>query len=119
MTKKLVLALVLLTSLAGCGVNSVTPEEIAAVKKGDVLIWRYAKKTDGDKGWFYGERIDSVEGDSVTFTPSSKEGNTKNISSIREWSDEQDTTTLTELKKYATEQGVEKKVIIQIESPSS
>lgn len=105
-------------TLAGCGINSVTPEEIGAIKAGDIVTWRYSKKTDAGNSWLYCERIEKVDGDNVTFVPSIKEGTSKTMPSLREFDKEPETTTITEMKKYATEQGDDKKVIIEIESKS-
>lgn len=102
-------------TLAGCGINSVTPEEIGAIKAGDILTWRYSKATDAGNSWLYCERVEKVDGDNVTFVPSINEGTSKTMPSLREFSDKQDTTTITELKKFASEQGEDKKVIIEIE----
>lgn len=113
--KKLLILLTCTVMLAGCGINSVTPEEVAALQPGDLVIWRYAKATDDNKSWMYTDRIETVEGDKVTFKTSVKESNDKRMDEIREFREETYETTLTDLKKFATEQPPDRKVIIEIQ----
>ena len=108
----LVIAAVMVSLAAACGVNSVTRAELEAVKPGDVIVYRYQK--DG-KSWFYADKITKIEGDKIYYNPSDKEGTSgsderlKNFDTKREMS-----TTKAEILKFETEQGDERKVIIWI-----
>ena len=117
--KKLLTLLMCTAFLTGCGINSVTPEEIAAIKPGDLVIWRYAKASDDKKSWMYTDRIETVEGDKITFKTSVNESNDKRMDEIREFREETYETTLTDLKKFATEQPPDSKVIIEIQHPTA
>lgn len=107
-----VIAAVMVSLAAACGINSVTKAQLEAVKPGDVLVYRYQK--DG-KSWFYADKITRIEGDKIYYNPSDKEGTSgsderlKNFDTKREMS-----TTRAELLKFETEQGDERKVIIWI-----
>lgn len=98
--------------VAGCGINSVTKAELAAVKPGNVVTYRYQK--DG-KSWFYADKITRIEGDKIFYNPSDKEGTAGNdprlgiFDTSRELSISKD-----EFMKFDTEQGDERKVVIWI-----
>ncbi len=109
------LSLLVASLLCGCGINSVTEQEIADLKPGDVVVWRYAKASDDNKSWMYTDRIETVEGDKVTYRTSTKESTDKRMTEIREFRDEVEETTLAELKKYHLEQAPDSKVIIEIQ----
>lgn len=115
--KKLLSAFVSLCLISGCGINSVTEQELAAIKPGDIVIWRYQKAEDENKSWMYTDRIEAVDGDKLTFVTSIKESNDKRMIEIREFREEKLFTTLTELKKHHLAQGPDEKVIIEIQHP--
>ncbi len=99
--------------MIGCGVNSVTKQELEKVKAGDVLVYRY-KKPDG-KTWFYADRITRIEGDKIYLNPSKSEATAGNDYRLTEFvMSKESVITRSELLKYDTEQGDEKKVIIWI-----
>lgn len=99
--------------VVGCGVNSVTPDEIGQIKEGNVLIWRYRKSGDG-KSWMYADKVVKRDGDKITYVTSKKEATSKLSDAINEMDTREMTTTIPDLQKFATEQGAEKKVIIEI-----
>jgi hypothetical protein len=105
----------LLTSflfLAGCGINSVTKKQLEAVKPGDVLVYRFQK--DG-KSWFYVDKITRIEGDKIYYNPSTQEGTAGNDDRIYLFNTNRELSIpKSELLKYDTEQGDDKKVIIWI-----
>lgn len=111
MRKSLLLLLTLF--LVGCGINSVTKEEIQAIKEGNILIWRYRKS---GKSWMYADKVVKRDGDNVTYVTSKKEATSKLSDAILDMDSREQTTTISELEKYATEQGEQKKVIIEIRS---
>lgn len=115
--KKLLFAFAATCLISGCGINSVTEQEIAAIKPGDVVIWRYQKAEDENKSWMYTDKIESVDGDNVTFVTSVKESTDKRMTEIREFREEKLSTTLTEMKKYHVPQPPDEKVIIEIQPP--
>lgn len=117
--KKLLQVIIAASLLCGCGINSVTEQEIAAIKPGDVVVWRYAKASDDNKSWMYTDRIETVDGDKVTFKTSTNESTDKRMTEIREFREEVEETTLTELKKYHLEQAPDDKVIIEIQQASN
>ncbi len=117
--RKLLSVIAVASLLCGCGINSVTEEEIAAIKPGDVLIWRYAKAEDDNKSWMYTDRIETIEGDKVTYKTSTNESTDKRMTEIREFREETYQTTLTKLKTYHAEQPPDSKVIIEIQHPKS
>ena len=108
----LVIAAVIVSLAAACGVNSVTKAQLETVKAGDVLVYRYQK--DG-KSWFYADKITRIEGDKIYFNPSEKEGTAGNDERLKTFDMKRErSTTKAELLKYDTEQGDERKVIIWI-----
>jgi hypothetical protein len=113
--KKLLFALATTWLVCGCGINTVTEQEIAAIKPGDIVIWRYQKASDENKSWMYADKIEAVDGDKVTFLTSVKESNDKRMDEIREFHEEKLTTTLTEMKKYHVAQPPDEKMIIEIQ----
>ena len=108
----LVIAAVMVSLAAACGVNSVTKAQLEAVKPGDVLVYRYQK--DG-KSWFYADKITRIDGDKIYFNPSEKEGTAGNDERLKTFDTKRErSTTKAELLQYDTEQGEERKVIIWI-----
>jgi hypothetical protein len=104
---------VVLSTLAGCGVNSVTKNQLEAVKTGDILVYRY-KKPDG-KSWFYADKIRRIEGETVYYSPSKSEATAGNDSRLKVFDlDTELSMPKQNLLQYETEQGEEKKVIIWI-----
>lgn len=111
MVKKLIICLSLVATLA-CGLNSVTKDELAAVKAGDVITYRYQK---GGKSWFYADKVTRVEGDKVYFNPSKNESTAGNDARLQQYETSVERSiTKSELLKYETEQGEERKVVIWI-----
>ena len=105
-------ALVLVTMVAACGVNSVTKAQLESIKAGDVLVYRYQK--DG-KSWFYADKLTRIEGDKVYYNPSEKEGTAGNDHRLKTFDTKRElSTTKSEILKYETEQGDNQKVIIWI-----
>lgn len=98
--------------MTACGMNSVTKEELNGVKAGDVIYYRFQK--DG-KSWFYADKVTRVEGEKIYYNPGKMEANKgtdeslKNFDTARELSIDK-----SELVKFETEQGNDKKVIIWI-----
>ena len=108
----LVIAALMVSLAAACGVNSVTKEQLEAVKPGDVVVYRYQK--DG-KSWFYADKITRIEGDKIYYNPSDKEGTAGNDERLKTFDTKREmSTTKADLLKYETEQGDERKVIIWI-----
>jgi hypothetical protein len=108
----LILSILICLLIAGCGINSVTKQELEAVKAGDILVYRYQK--DG-KSWFYADRVTRVEGDKIFFNPGKKEATAGNDHRLNDFvTDRELSMTKEELLKYETEQGDERKVIIWI-----
>jgi hypothetical protein len=108
----IVLALAGSAFALACGINSVTKQELDAVKPGDILVYRYQKN---GKSWFYADKITRIEGDSVYYNPSKNEGTSGNDERLKDF----DTTreqfiAKQDLLKYETEQGEDRKVIIWI-----
>jgi hypothetical protein len=98
---------------AACGVNSVTKAQLDAVKPGHVLTYRYQK--DG-KSWFYADKVTRIEGDTIYYNPSEKEGTAGNDARLGTFdTDRELSITRDELLKFETEQGEERKVIIWIQ----
>lgn len=111
-TYVLVIAAVMVSLAAACGVNSVTKAELEKVKPGDVIVYRYQK--DG-KSWFYADKITRIEGETIYFNPSEKEGTAGNDERLKTFDTKRESsTTKAELLKFETEQGDERKVIIWI-----
>jgi hypothetical protein len=99
-------------AIVGCGVNSVTKAQLEAVKPGNTLVYRFQK--DG-KSWFYADKINRIEGDTIYANPSRKEGTAGNDDRIYDFDTGREVTiSKTDLLKYETEQGDDKKVIIWI-----
>ena len=97
----------------GCGINSVTRTELEAVKPGSVITYRYQK--DG-KSWFYADKVTRIEGDTIYYNPSSKEGTAGNDERLRSFDVGRELSIKkADLLKYETEQGDERKVVIWIE----
>ena len=95
-----------------CGVNSVTKAQLEGVKPGNTLVYRFQK--DG-KSWFYADKITRIEGDTIYASPSRKEGTAGNDDRIYDFDTGREVTiSKTDLLKYETEQGDDKKVIIWI-----
>ena len=108
----LVIAAVMVSLAAACGMNSVTKAQLESVKAGDVLVYRYQK--DG-KSWFYADKITRIEGDKIFYNPSEKEGTAGNDERLKSFDTKREmSTTTADLLKYETEQGDERKVIIWI-----
>jgi hypothetical protein len=98
--------------LSGCGVNTVTRQQLEQVKAGDVLVYRFQK--DG-KSWFYADKITRIEGETIFYNPSKKEGTAGNDERLKEFAtDKESSISKSKLLKYETEQGNERKVIIWI-----
>lgn len=113
MKKNIVYLTVLMCILTiGCGMNSVTKQELESVKAGDVLVYRYQK---GGKSWFYADKINRIEGDKIYFNPGKMEANKGNDARLTDFvTDKELSISKADLLKYETEQGEEKKVIIWI-----
>lgn len=115
MSKKGILALFLaaITFASGCGINSVSKRELENVKAGDVLTYRYRK---ADKEWFYADRIVRVDGDTIYYNASKNESTKGNDERLKDFDITQELSMKkTDLLKYETEQGEERKKIIWIE----
>jgi hypothetical protein len=98
--------------ISGCGVNSVTRQQLENVKADDVLVYRFQK--DG-KTWFYADKITRIEGDKIFYNPSKKEGTAGNDDRLKEFAtDKESSISKADLLKYETEQGDDRKVIIWI-----
>jgi hypothetical protein len=81
-------------------------------KAGEVLVYRLQK--DG-KSWFYADKITRIEGDTIYYNPSKKEGTAGNDERLKEFdTDKELSISKADLLKYQTEQGDDKKVIIWI-----
>jgi hypothetical protein len=95
-----------------CGINSVTKQELNAVKPGDVMVYRYQR--DG-KSWFYADKITGSEGERVYYNPSKSEGSAGNDDRLKEFDTTRELSIpKKELLQYETEQGDDRKVIIWI-----
>lgn len=104
--------IILLTFFTAC--NTVTKEQLQAVKAGDVVIWRYRKAADG-KEWMYAEKITRVEGDTVYFNPGKMEATSKQDHRLNEFvTTQEDSIKRDELLKYSDITGTDEKVIIEI-----
>ncbi len=113
MAKKAIIITALVCILASaCSVNSVTRQQLEQVKAGDVLVYRFQKE---GKTWFYADKITRIEGDTIFYNPSKKEGSAGNDDRLKDFAtDKESSISKAELVKYATEQGDDKKVIIWI-----
>lgn len=108
----IVIAAVVGMLISGCGVNSVTRQQLEQVKAGDVLVYRFQK--DG-KSWFYADKITRLEGDKVFYNPGKMEATAGNDDRLKDFvTDKESSISKAELLKYQTEQGDDKKVIIWI-----
>ncbi len=96
----------------GCGLNSVTRQELEAVKPGNIITYRYQK---GGKSWFYADKVTRVEGDKIYYNPSKRESTAGNDDKIQEYDTTRELSmSKADLLKYETEQGEERKVVIWI-----
>lgn len=111
-SKFIIFTLIICAFAAACGINSVTKEELAGVKAGNVLVYRFQK--DG-KSWFYADKITRVEGDQIYFNTGIKESTKGTDERIREFGTNESLITKDELLKFSEEQGAEQKKIIWIE----
>lgn len=108
----LILSVLICFSCAACGINSVTKQQLENVKAGDILVYRFQK--DG-KSWFYADKITRVEGDKIFYNPGKKEADKGNDDRLKDFvTDKELSISKSELLKYETEQGDDKKVIIWI-----
>src|SRR5215211_5861796 len=108
MNKNLIMITALIGMLiSGCGVNSLTKQQLEQVKAGDVLVYRFQK--DG-KTWFYADRITRLEGDKIFYNPGKKEATAGNDERLKEFvTDKELVISKADLLKYQTEQGDDKK----------
>ena len=115
MSMKSILAIFLaaITFVSACGINSVSKRELENVKAGDVLTYRYRK---ADKEWFYADRIVRIDGDTIYYNASKNESTKGNDSRLKDFDTAQELSMKkSDLLKYETEQGEERKKIIWIE----
>lgn len=111
MVKKLLISLAVFSALA-CGLNSVTKDQLSAVKAGDVITYRYQK---GGKSWFYADKVTRVEGDKIYFNPSKNESTAGNDTRLQQFETSiERSIAKADLLKYDVEQGDERKVVIWI-----
>jgi len=97
-----------------CGINTVSREELEAVKPGAILTYRYRKSDN--KEWFYSDKITRIDGDTIYYNASKNESTKGSDARIKEFDTTQELSIKKEvLLKYADEQGEEKKKIIWIE----
>ena len=75
------------------------------------MVWRH--QVDG-KSWMYLTRIKKMEGDTVVYETSKKEGTSKLMNQLVDYDKHESTTKLTDLEKYAAPQGPEELMIIEI-----
>lgn len=106
--------LIAVTALTGCGINSVTKEEIKNIKPGDILFYRYERKVNGTRSWMFAERVTRISGDSVYYNPGTVEATSVREPELKTFSEEEKATTFTDLQRFSEEQGDEKVVIIRI-----
>jgi hypothetical protein len=98
--------------ISACGINSVTKEQLDRVKAGDVLVYRFQKN---GKSWFYADKITRIDGDTVYYNPGKMEATAGNDDRLKDFvTDKEGSIARTDLLKYTTEQGDDKKVIIWI-----
>ncbi len=106
------LALFLILLSAGCGINSVTKQQLENVKPGDALVYRFQK--DG-KSWFYADKITRIENGKIYYNPGKMEATAGNDDRLNAFqTDKEGSIGQDELLKYEAEQGNDKKVIIWI-----
>ena len=98
--------------MVGCGINSVTKQQLENVKAGDILVYRFQKD---DKSWFYSDKITRIENGKIYYNPGKMEATAGNDDRLNAFqTDKEGSITKDELLKYETEQGDEKKVVIWI-----
>ena len=98
--------------ISACGINSVTKEQLDRVKAGDVLVYRFQKN---GKSWFYADKITRIDGDTIYYNPGKMEATAGNDDRLKDFvTDKEGSIARTDLLKYTTEQGDDKKVIIWI-----
>ena len=111
MIKKYIVVLTLALTLA-CGINSVSERQLAEIKAGDVITYRYQK---GGKSWFYADKVTRVDTEKVYYHPSKSESTAGNDGRIQSFDlDRELSIARSELLKFETEQGEERKVVIWI-----
>lgn len=106
--------LILLTIAAAlaCGINSVSKRQLEGIKAGDVITYRYQK---GGKSWFYADKVTRVDAEKVYYNPSKSESTAGNDGRIQSFDlDRELSIAKSELLKFDTEQGEERKVVIWI-----
>ena len=111
MIKKSIFVIALALSVA-CGINSVSKRQLEEVKAGDVITYRYQK---GGKSWFYADKVTRVDAEKVYYNPSKSESTAGNDGRIQSFDlDRELSIAKSELLKFDTEQGEERKVVIWI-----
>ncbi|MGH9949882.1 MAG: hypothetical protein ACRD6X_22165 [Pyrinomonadaceae bacterium] len=113
--RNLFIFLILAASMlaVSCGMNSVTREELEAVRPGNIVTYRYRKV---DKEWFYADKITRVEDNTIYYNASKNESTKGTDSRLKDFDTTQELSMKKDdLVKYTTEQGEEKKKIIWIE----
>ena len=111
MIRNLFVVLTLTFALA-CGVNSVSKRQLEEVKAGDVITYRYQKE---GKSWFYADKVTRVDAERVYYHPSNRESTAGNDSRLKSFDiDRELSIAKTELVKFETEQGENRKVVIWI-----
>jgi hypothetical protein len=96
-----------------CSVAKVSRAELEALKPGNIVIFRYDK--DG-KTWRYAEKISRIEGDKIYYFPSKYEGASgKDYKINSDFSDKEMSRTKEEYYKFETDQGAERRAIMDIE----
>ena len=109
---RILFVLSLLAFALGCGINSVSKRQLEEVKAGDVLTYRYQKN---GKSWFYADKVTRVEGDKIYYNPSRNESTSGNDTRLKDYDTSRELSmSKTDLLKYETEQGEERKVVIWI-----
>lgn len=99
-------------AVSACGINSVTKEELAKVKVGNVLVYRFQKN---GKSWFVADKVTRIEGDKIYFVMGKMEADKGSDARIRDFGTDEDSITKDELLKFSEEQGENQKKIIWIE----
>jgi len=111
MIRNLFIALILTFALA-CGINSVSKRQLEEVKAGDVITYRYQK---GGKSWFYADKVTRVDAQNVYYHPSNRESTAGNDGRLQSFDmDREVSIPNTELLKFETAQGEDRKVVIWI-----
>jgi hypothetical protein len=76
----------------------------------------YLSLQEGDKDWFYSDKITRIDGDTIYYNASKNESTKGNDARIKDFDTTQELSMKkADLLKYETEQGDEKKTIIWIE----